>query len=124
MKFLVGKMGRYASQANCNPLLWMLALAVFVLGVAYHFRDAILNVIKDTVMIMAAVLLAYGIAHVTGHIIVHRRRLAHLHEAERGTDVPEKSATADPVEEAERLVSQAYQGLDYRATQGRSRRVR
>lgn len=108
MNFLTRKMERSVSQANCNPVVCVLAMVAIVIGVVYHFRVAILNVIKDTVMVSAAVFLAYAAVHITGHIIRHRRRLAQNRKFDQREPDVEANA-CDPVQEAERLVSQAYQ---------------
>lgn len=122
MRFFTRYLERSVTQANCNPLGYILALVAIVGGVSYHFRDAIFNVIKDAVMVCAAGFLVYAVIHIAGHIVAHRKRLAHSHEPADGKSEAEDAA-ADPVEEAERVVSQAYQGLGSEATQDRPGRV-
>lgn len=117
------------TQANCNPLGYILVLGVIVAGVSYHFRDAILNAIKDGVMLLGIAFLIYGAIHIAGHVRERRRasyaelraQAIERHKAQ-GDGAPEDQHL-DPVLEAERVVSQAFQGLGPDPTQDGSRRV-
>lgn len=123
------KIEESVTRANCNPLGYILVLGLIVAGVTYHFRDAILNVIKDGVIILGIAFLIYGAIHIAGHIREHRRasyaelRAQAIERAKVDGDGTSEEPELDPVQEAERVVSEAFQGLGPGGTQDGSRRV-
>lgn len=133
MRYRVRCLGMLAeksvTRANCNPLGYILVLGVIVAGVSYHFRDAILNAIKDGVILLGIGFLIYGAIHIAGHIREHRRtsyaelRAQAIARPKADDDGASEEPELDPVQEAERVVSQAYQRHGAGGTQDGSRRV-
>jgi hypothetical protein len=125
-RLLRGKAERSASQTNCNPILYLVALAAIIGGVAYHFRSAVLHAVELTVMCICIAFLLISSVHVAKHIIQWRKGRAHNHESAEDTAVEgpdEEYATKDPVGQAEEVLDAALEGLVIPPTQTPPRSV-
>jgi multisubunit Na+/H+ antiporter MnhC subunit len=105
---------RSVSSTNCNPLLYLVALAVIVGGLMYHFRSAIIHTVVLTLMWLSAIFILFSVAHITRHIISWHKKHSHV-SAENAKE--EFSTVVDPVAQAESVLSAALEGLGTEATQ-------
>jgi hypothetical protein len=120
MQMLRGKVEGSASQANCNPILYLLAIGAIIGGVAYHFRSAVLHAVELTVMVLCIAFLLVSSVHVAKHVIHWRKGLAHKHEQEKAatdSDAADQAVGKDAVGQAEDVLDAALEDLVIPPTQ-------
>jgi hypothetical protein len=100
------------TRTNCNPILWIGALALIVFGLMYHFRSAIIHVVVLTLMWLAGIFLAFAAVHIARHILRwHSHSHAEVEDAEVAEAKSNSPTVVDPVTQAEDVLSAALENL-------------